>query len=237
MLWETLAGAITGLIGNGLTAWTNYKTQKLKNEQDAKMYDFKLREIEARTNAVIRTTEAKVTAEIEVADSDVYKESQVQGNKDKFSSSWISKLLDVEGRSRYVTIPIALFLITLLGMVDVLKGFMRPGLTLYLTIITSWLTYKAYDILRAAGPLLNSEQAFNLYNETTSIVIYLTVSCITWWFGDRRSAKFLMQMKSQPGIHESSNLIIHNNMAVEEEKIAAPSVINKPSEEKNLIPK
>jgi hypothetical protein len=43
-----------------------------------------------------------------------------------------------------------------------------------------------------------------IFDQVTSIVIYLTVSCVTWWFGDRRVAKFLMRLrggnlKSQTG--------------------------------------
>ena len=195
MLLETILGGVTGLLGNALTAWNNYKTQKLKNEHDQRMYDFKIKEIAAQTDAAIKITEAKVAGAVELADSDAYTESQKQGNKALFGDSWIQKLLDMEGWLKYITVPIATFLATLLGIVDVLKGLMRPGLTIYLTGITTWLTWKAYGIMMMAGATIPAAQAFELYKEVTSIVIYLTVSCITWWFGDRRMAKFLMRMK------------------------------------------
>ena len=33
-----------------------------------------------------------------------------------------------------------------------------------------------------------------IFDQVTSIIIYLTVSSVTWWFGDRRTAKFLMRL-------------------------------------------
>jgi len=199
MVIETILGGLTGLIGNTLTAWSNFKTQKLKNEHDEKMYDFKIKELGAKTNAAIKITEAKISGAVELADSEAYTESQKQGNKRIFSDTWIQKLMEVEGRLKYLSVPIAVFLATLLGSVDVLKGFMRPGLTLYLTAVTTWITYKAYEILQQSTTLITTAQAFQIYNEVTSIVVYLTVSCVTWWFGDRRMAKFLMHMNNKNG--------------------------------------
>jgi hypothetical protein len=42
---------------------------------------------------------------------------------------------------------------------------------------------------------LTALQATAIFNDVTSIVTYLTVSCVTWWFGDRRMAKSIMQLK------------------------------------------
>ncbi len=42
--------------------------------------------------------------------------------------------------------------------------------------------------------LMTTAQALVLYNQVTGIVIYLTVSCVTWWFGDRTMAKALVDM-------------------------------------------
>ena len=37
-------------------------------------------------------------------------------------------------------------------------------------------------------------QATALFSQVIDIILYLTVSCVTWWFGDRRVAKFLMRL-------------------------------------------
>jgi hypothetical protein len=194
MPWDIILGGVTGLVGNIITAWSNFKTQKLKNEHDEAMYSFKIQELGAKTDAAIKITEAKISGAVELADSEAYKASQTEGNKQSFSDSWIDKLFSVEGWLSYIATPVAVLLAMLLGSVDVLKGSMRPGLTLYLTAVTTWLTWTAYGILQQVGANMTSQQALDIYNQVTSIVIYLTVSCVTWWFGDRRIAKFLMRL-------------------------------------------
>jgi hypothetical protein len=76
-----------------------------------------------------------------------------------------------------------------------LKAAMRPGLTAYLVVLMSWITFISMDVLQKHGHLLTADQAGAIFDQVTSIVIYLTVSCVTWWFGDRRVAKFLMRLK------------------------------------------
>lgn len=191
---DVILGGVTGLVGNVITAWSNYKTQKLKNEHAEKMYEYKIQELAAKTDSAIKITEAKVAGAVELADSRAYDTSQREGNKKAFGDTWIEKLFNVTGWMQYVAVPVALILAMLLGFVDFLKGLMRPGLTLYLTGVTSFLTWQAYDILQAAQATLTTDQAFDIYTKVTTIVIYLTVSCVTWWFGDRRIAKFLMRL-------------------------------------------
>lgn len=203
---DVILGGVTGLVGNIITAWSNYKTQKLKNEHAERMYEFKIQELGAKTDAAIKITEAKISGEVELADSRAYDTSQREGNKKAFGDTWIEKLFSVTGWMSYVAVPVALVLAMLLGFVDFLKGLMRPGLTLYLTGVTSFLTWQAYEILQQAGTVLTGDQAFDIYTKVTSIVIYLTVSCVTWWFGDRRIAKFLMRLdKNDPSNQQIVN--------------------------------
>jgi len=158
---DIVFGAITGLLGNGITAWTNYKMQKIKNNHDVVM-------VKLETEAMIEEAKA--------------------------SEKWIDKLFSVEGWIKYISIPVAVLIAFLFGMVDFLKALMRPGLTMYLTGCTTWITYMAWEIMQKYGTEITSIQAVDLFDQVTSIIIYLTVSSVTWWFGDRRTAKFLMRL-------------------------------------------
>ena len=198
MVIESALGIVTGLVGNIITAFTNYKTQKMKNEHDAKMMDLEIKKMIAQTNAAIKITEAKVKGAVEVADSKAYEESQRQGNKRLMGEGWIERLLEYDNKwLSWLTTICAVLLATGLGFVDFLKGLIRPGVTLYLMGVTSWLTWKAYGILQATNVGITTAQAVAIYNDVTSIVIYLTVSSVTWWFGDRRIAKTLARMKDK----------------------------------------
>ncbi|MFA5485394.1 MAG: hypothetical protein WC260_04075 [Candidatus Pacearchaeota archaeon] len=200
MLWETILGSLTGLVGNLITSITNYKTQKLKNEHDQKLYEFKIKELGAKTDAAIKITEAKISGEVELADTEAFTKSQEYGNQKIFSDSALDRLFNVEGKMRYISLPVAVFLSILFGFTDFLKGLMRPGLTIYLMCCTTWITWMSWEIMQKYGISLSSVQAVTIFNDVTSIVVYLTVSCVTWWFGDRRIAKFITKMNDKDRI-------------------------------------
>ena len=195
MILEGIIGTLTGLLGTALTSVMNYKTQKMANEHE-------IAKIKAETDAMkieaemqIQVTKAKIEGEIEVADSLAYTESQKQGNEKMFSDEWIAKLFAVEGKvMRFIAVPAAIFLALAFGFIDWLRGVMRPGLTIYLTFLSTVITYMAWDILKQYGLSIPLESAVEIYDKVISIIIYLTVSCVTWWFGDRRIAKFLTSM-------------------------------------------
>lgn len=195
MVWTTILGGITGLLGNFLTSWINFKQKKLEFEHESKMVELEIKAMMAEAEANIKITKAEVEGAIELADASAYIESQKQGNKNLFDVKWIDRLFGVQGNvGRFFAIPAAILIAILFGFVDWLKGMMRPGLTLYLVGLTSYLTYVSYQILtKYGGEDITSDQAIVIWNDVVTIIIYLTVSCVTWWFGDRRTAKFLAE--------------------------------------------
>lgn len=185
---ETILGVATGFLGNIITGFTNLKAQKLKNEQDLKMreYDLKEREQEAKLQIAVQT--AQTDLEIEKAEAAAYVESLKNANADLLTTEKLGVLS--ETKSGFI----GKFLALLMGLVDTFRSFIRPGLTAYLVALTTVLTYQAIEILSAKEPLLTALQAQALFSQVSDIVIYLTVSCVTWWFGDRRTAKFIYRL-------------------------------------------
>jgi hypothetical protein len=172
------------------------KMQKIQNERDAQKDEHEIKMVEAETtamvteaNANIKINEAKIQGDLEILDGEIYKTSIKEGNKRDVSNKTIDYLLSTPW-----LMPFGVILVMLLGLVDFLKSFMRPGLTAYLVALTSWITYKAMEIITAHQTLLSTEQAMALFMNVVNIIIYLTVSCVTWWFGDRRVAKFLYRL-------------------------------------------
>lgn len=192
------SGGLTGLLGNCFTAFINYKNQQVSNKHELDLMDAKEKLLIARTNANIKISDNNLKGDLERADSDAYVTSQKTGDITLFSNDWVTKLLSYKGKMRFITIPFAIFIATLFGLVDFLKALMRPGLTLYLTILTSWLTFTSWKILQAAGVSgIDTNTALSIFTTIIDTIIYLTISCVTWWFGDRRMAKYLTKMKEQ----------------------------------------
>lgn len=202
MLIETILGGVTGLIGNVVGGIFKYKEAKLMLQGEKLRYTHELSMVKAETQAMImeakaniKITQAQVEGAIDIADAKAYMQSQTEGNKALFSNKWIDSLMAVEGWARFVSVPLASLVATAFGFVDFLRGLIRPALTVYLCGVTTWVTWMAWKIMQADGVTLTSIQATQIFGDITSIVTYLTVSCVTWWFGDRRMAKSIMKLK------------------------------------------
>lgn len=189
MILESVLGVVTGLIGNITTSFFNMKAQKEKNKHELAMVEAETKAMIAEKEANIKITEAEVAAEVERMDAKIYNESQKQASEPALDDKILEKLF----ASKW-TKPVAVLISFLLGIVDFLKHLMRPGLTAYLVLLTSWLTYEAAQIIQAKQELLTADAAMDLFDNVTNIIIYLTVSVVTWWFGDRRVAKFLYRL-------------------------------------------
>jgi hypothetical protein len=193
--WNLLLGGITGLIGSITTSITNYKIQKLKNEHEIAMVTANTTAMIAETEANIKITQVETEAAIELADSQAYLKSIELGNEKVFDQKWIDKLFAVKGRIRWISIPVGVFVAFLFGFVDFLKAFTRPGITWLFTGATLVLAYVSYGVLGDAGmSAMDTTAALAIITHIMDIVLYLTVSCVTWWFGDRRVAKYLMRI-------------------------------------------
>ena len=192
---DVILGGLTGLIGTVTTSIMNFKTMKLKNEHDEKMVQLETAAMKEEAKMQIEVTKAEIEGAVELADSQAYLQSQKTGNEPMFATEWIDKLFSVTGWIRYFSIPFAVLISCAFAFVDFLRGFMRPGLTLYVTGMSTVITYMAWDILNKHGmSQMTVTQAIGIYDQVTSIIIYLTVSCVTWWFGDRTTAKFLQKI-------------------------------------------
>jgi hypothetical protein len=187
MLIETILGVVTGIAGNVVTSITNLKTQKLKNEQDLKMREYDIKERAQEATLQMAVDSNRLEGELEKLETDAYLQSMKIGNETLLTDAKLSALSsDGNWLSRILAF--------LMGLVDIFRSSVRPGLTAYLVVLTTLITMKSMAIITAKTDLLTTMQAQEIFGNVTNIVIYLTVSCVTWWFGDRRTAKFAYRL-------------------------------------------
>lgn len=199
---DVIFGGVTGLIGTVVGGIFKYKTMKAQIELKKVEHSHELQMVEAETSAMIAEskanisiTRAQVEGAIDLEDAKAFVQSQKEGNKSMFSNKWIEKLFSVKGKWQIITLPLAMLIATMFGFTDFLRGILRPVLTIYLCGATTWVTMMAWKIMQTQGLEISSSQAVTIFNDTTSIITFLTVSCITWWFGDRRLGKTIMELK------------------------------------------
>jgi hypothetical protein len=198
---DVIFGGITGLIGSVVGGIFKYKTMKAQIELKKAEHSHELLMVKAETEAMIMESKAniainraKVEGAIDLTDAQAFVQSQKEGNKSMFSNKWIDKLFSVQGKWQIITLPLAMLIATMFGFTDFLRGILRPALTVYLCGVTTWVTMMSWQLMQAQGTSLSTYQAVAIFDNVTSIVTYLTVSAVCWWFGDRRIGKTIMEL-------------------------------------------
>ena len=191
-------GSIIGVFGNWLNQRAIRKTEEMKNAHEIAMSEVNIKMFTARTDASIKINKAQIEGTIDLQDSKAYATTLVVANQKSFSEKWIDKMFEVKGWLRYVAVPLAFCIMGPLALVDIVKGFMRPTLTLAFSAGFGYLTYTSYFILKQQGfAALTPDQAVLYFTLALDTCIMLTTTCVTWWFGDRRAAKSINRMTTQ----------------------------------------
>ena len=71
-------------------------------------------------------------------------------------------------------------------VLDFMRGIIRPGLTIYLCAITTLLYIQARQLIDFNIPV---DMAVDLVKTITNTILYLTTTCVLFWFGTRNSNK------------------------------------------------
>jgi|TARA_R110000824_G_scaffold167291_4_gene344229 hypothetical protein len=170
----TLAsGGVTGLLGGflskGMEVWKQKEDRKsqadrLLHEQTMRKIDGDIMLQEWKQRADVARIEGE--AEVDVSDSQAFAASFKMEPK-KYSSG--VKAGPITG--------------AMLISLDFIRGMVRPGLTLYLCGITTliWFEISAVQALADVTP----DQAFDLQELMVTSILYLTTTCVLWWFGTR----------------------------------------------------
>ena len=177
LITSAFGGGLTGLIGGAVDKVFAYKTKKLEIEQNRERFahevnmrkadaEIMAQEWSARTKVAGVEGEAKVTVE----DSKAFAVSLA--SEDKNYLDYLDKLNSKQDW----------FFVIL----EFVKGMIRPGLTLYLCLLTTLLYVKAAKLVPSE---IDETAALNMVNSIMNTIMYLTTTCILWWFGTRNKEK------------------------------------------------
>lgn len=193
---DVILGGVTGLIGNAFTTWFKYKNKKMECEHEQNMAKLETQAMIQEAEMQIQVTKSRIEGEIELADAAAYKESLKSGSQKLFSDKWIDMIMEAGKGKWYGAFFkfIGMLIASGFAFLDWLRSFMRPAMTLYLMGATTWITMLAWKIVeRTQGGVIDTATAMGILDQVITTVIYLTVSAVTWWFGDRTMSKFLQQ--------------------------------------------
>lgn len=170
-----LGGGLTGLIGSVTQRVFEFKTKKLEIElqKDKFANEIALKKVDAEIMAQEWTARTKVAdieaaARVEVEDSKAFN-TALTSEPQRYSQG------DLTPRQNWMI------------MLDVLRGVIRPGLTIYLCFITTVIYLKASKLLN--GETIMPGMAYDLVTQIINTILYLTTTCVLFWFGTRNKSK------------------------------------------------
>lgn len=169
-----LSGGATGLLGVAFQRFADYKNKQLdlQHQEKQNAHELDMRDKDAAIMAqewAARTKVAEVEAgaRVDVADAEAFAASY------KLEPAMYSgQAKPTKGQA------------WLLVIVDALRGAVRPLLTVYLCVITT-MTYLDARSLLEGTKTYTADQAFELTKLIVWTVLYLTTTCVLWWFGTR----------------------------------------------------
>lgn len=197
---DVILGGVTGLLGNGITSWFKYKNAKMEYTHKEKMVDLETQAMIKESEMQIDITKSRIEGEIELADAAAFDTSQKIGSQKLFHEKWIDMIMEAGRTEKWYSFVFKVsgtMISASFAFVDWLNAMMRPTLTIYLVASSSYITLLAWKIMKTYGVEITSTEAVAIFNQVSSTMIFLSVSCVTWWFGDRSVSKFLQQQEKK----------------------------------------
>lgn len=181
-LVSILSGGATGLLGmtlqrmfDGLFGWLKAK-QELDNLREKNRHEAAMKEADAKIMAqewAGRTQVAQAEAAGKEAVSaneafaaSVFKEPERYSKTELLPNNWFGWMMQM-----------------LLVSLDIIRGLIRPALTVYLCYITTSIWFETRRL--ANGENLTPTQVVEILTLVIETILYLTTTCVTWWFGTR----------------------------------------------------
>lgn len=166
-LTSILGGGATGLIGSGITLFMEFKKQKLSNEHERDMAELSLQRDEASWEYQLKGITTQAQADIDRLDAGNFGKA-IEADKATYSN----------GKTGFMG--------ALLGAVDVFRGLIRPTVTVWFC----YLSYSIYEDMHAKIAALNIPDGnvsdiLALHQNITLVLLYLTCTAVTYWFGTR----------------------------------------------------
>lgn len=173
---SVLSGGLTGVIGSVAQGIFEYKSKKLDIELQKEKFanEIELRKVDAQVMAqewAARTQVATVeaTAQVDTEDAKAFAASLTSEPKTYHEGQLTT------GQNWMMVI------------LDFCRGIIRPGLTIYLCVLTTAVYFQAKFLLKTND--ISVEQAVGLVTQIINTILYLTTSCVLWWFGSRQKGK------------------------------------------------
>jgi len=178
-----LGGGATGLLGVILQRFFDYKNRQLDIEI------VKLNHANALALAEKESERARMRADAdkEIAESD-REAREVEADSKSLVASFEhdrATYLDKSAQRRKGWAGAAIMV--MMGLVDFLRGVLRPGMTAYLTVLVTMMFTTVHQTLTSRNYVFDNSELMALLAQIVATILYCFTTCVVWWFGTRNN--------------------------------------------------
>jgi hypothetical protein len=170
ILKSTIFGSFIGFIGSYFTRKDERETLKVKHLYDLEKRRIDLEEVKLKQSHELQLADKHIKEVESEYDKKIDLET-IKGEQEAFKTSLLEQTKDYKSR-----------------FIDVMRGTMRPAITLYLLCITS---YFALSIGQIVGGFesLGKDELLSIYKGLIEQMTMLMAIAVTWWFGTRPTSQ------------------------------------------------
>ena len=184
---ELLGGVASAILGGGATGLLGIVVQRFFDHQKLKA-DIALEEVRNKHALALRAVDLQQT-QAEWAGREKVAVEEGKAAENVADAEALKASYQMEPKQYSAGIQQNWFTSSALVLLDVLRGMVRPGLTLYL----AWIATKVYNESAAAvakiDPALMQAVLGDVFKQTVVTLLYLFTTCVLWWFGTRNKQK------------------------------------------------
>jgi hypothetical protein len=171
------AGGMTGLFGVAVQRFADFYNKKLDIEinRDKLEHELQLRKLDIQMlkeewQARVTVADIEATAQQDVAESNAFAASFKEG------PTYSGKITRHSSGQKWALV-----------ILDFIRGIVRPGLTVYLCVLTTLVYLHARKIM--GGVVIDSVDAVEILRLIIGTILYLTTTCVLHYFGTRNKQK------------------------------------------------
>lgn len=161
-------GAVLGLVGNGISAFAEYKQRKLANEHTLASRRLDLEEMDKEI------AHAQILAGIEAQ-----KETEISADQAFSLSQTTEHDLDIQG------VTASPFISFLLGAVEAVRRFTRPGLAWLHTVTVFVMLGVLLSTARDLQIALTADQVSTMIQTVIAAIVTVYTAAALWYYGQR----------------------------------------------------
>lgn len=169
LLGSATGGGLFGIVGTWLKGREERAKMKLEFDHEQAMAAQRQEELRLEADLALQQTEAEFAGKQAIAETEAEASMDVAASQLRAASY-------KHDRATYGG-----------GIIDGVRGAMRPLITVYLLIVVTVIAFQmlGIDDLFATAP----DEARAVVKQVVQDVVFLAVTAVTWWFGTRPNSR------------------------------------------------